>query len=94
MFIIIAAVGVRMLEKGTGPGEFIPPPGLLLSAREWNSDNVAADDRNLAVFTAELDGLEVELRTLESEENGGNGGSAITELEMDFVAINTDIWEG
>ena len=95
VFLVIAAVGVRMIEKGTGLGEIMPPrPDVFLSAREWNSDNIAADDRNLAVFSAELDGLEVELTTLESEENGGNGRSAITELEIEFAEINRNIWEG
>lgn len=94
VFIVIAAVGVRMLQTGTGPGEIIPPPGLLLSARDWVTDNVAVDDIDLAVLTAELDGLEVEFATLELGENGGNGRSAVSELEMDLVAIDNDIWEG
>ena len=92
VFVVLAAVGVRMFREGGGPVELVRGP--IMSASVWDSDNVAADDRNLAVLTAELDGLEVEVMTLESGEDGGNGGSAITELEMDFAEINTDIWEG
>lgn len=94
VFIVIAAVGVRILEKGTVPAEFMPGSGPILSASDWDSDNVAADDRDLAVFTAEVDELEIEFTTLERGGDGGNGRSAVSELEMDFVAISNDIWEG
>jgi len=92
VFLVLAAVGVRMLKEGGGP--VARSRGPIISAKVWESENVAADDRNLAVFSAELDGLEVELTTLESEENGGNGRSAITELEIEFAEINRNIWEG
>jgi hypothetical protein len=89
VFIVIAAVGVRMLEKSSGPFE-----GPYLPVSVWESDNVAADDRDLAVFTAEVDELEIEFTTLESGEDRGSGRSAVSELEMDLVAISSDIWEG
>jgi len=92
VFVVLAAVGVRMLREGNGPLEIVQGP--IMSARLWDSENVAADDRNLVVLTTELDELEVEFAILESGENGGNGGSAITELEIDFAEINTNIWEG
>jgi hypothetical protein len=92
VFIVIAAVGVRMLKEGSGPVELVQVP--IISAKVWDSENVAADDRNLAVLTTELDELEFEFANLESEENGSNGGSAVTELEIDFAEINTNIWEG
>jgi hypothetical protein len=89
VFIVIAAVGVRIIQRDSGPYE-----GPILSASVWESDNVAADDRDLAVFTAEVDELEIEFATLEQGEDRGNGRSAVSELEMDFVAISNDIWEG
>ena len=92
VFIVVAAIGVRMLKEGSGPLEI--PHGPWISAKDWNSDNVAADDKNLVVLTTELDELEFEFANLESEENGSNGGSAVTELEIDFAEINTNIWEG
>lgn len=92
VFIILASVSIKLYVRDTRPVK--PPDVRLISSAVWESDNVAADDRNLAVFTAEVDELEIEFTTLESGENGGNGGSAITELEIDFAEINTDIWEG
>jgi hypothetical protein len=93
VFIVIAAVGVQMLfREGGGPEERFRGP--IISARVWNSEDVAADDRNLVVLTTELDELEVEFATLESEENGAGSSSAVTELEIEFAEINGNIWEG
>ena len=92
VFVVLAVVGVRMLREGNGPLEIVQGPWI--SARLWDSENIAADDFDLAVLTAEVDELEVEVLTLELGENGGNGRSAVSELEMDLVAIDNDIWEG
>jgi hypothetical protein len=92
VFVVLAAVGVRMLKEGSGPLEIVQGP--IISERVWDSENVAADDMDLAVFTAEVDQLEIEFTTLERGENGGNGQSDVSELEMDFVEISNDIWEG
>jgi hypothetical protein len=92
VFIILASVSIKLYVRNSRPEK--PVYVRMISSVVWESDNVAADDRNLAVFTAELDGLEVELTTLERGEDRGNGRSAVTELEMDFVAISNDIWEG
>jgi hypothetical protein len=96
VFVVLAAVGVQMLlREGGGPGEpGREPRGPFIPASVWESENVAADDRNLLVLTTELDELEVEFANLESDENGGNGSSAITELEIEFAEINRNIWEG
>ncbi|MHC4086821.1 MAG: hypothetical protein ACYSWZ_03405 [Planctomycetota bacterium] len=91
VFIILASVSIKLYVRDIGPPEI---DFYVITSEVWDSDNVAADDRDLAVFTAEVDELEIEFTTLELGENGGNGRSAVTELEMDFVAISTDIWEG
>jgi hypothetical protein len=90
VFIILASVSIKLYVRNTGPEIDL----YVMSPEVWDSDNIAADYPDLAVFTAELDGLEVELTTLEYGEDRGNGRSAVTELEMDFVAISSDIWEG
>ena len=92
VFVVLAVVSVRMLKEGSGPIELVRGP--MITRDVWNSENVTADDRNLAVLTAELDELEVEVMTLELGESSGNGRSAVTELEMEFAEINTDIREG
>ncbi len=92
VFIILASVSIKLYVRDSRLEK--DPYVRMIPSAVWDSDNITADDPDLAVFTAELDGLEVELTTLESGEDRGNGRSAVTELEMDFVAISTDIWEG
>ena len=90
VLIILASVSIKLYVRDSRPeGDvWMMPPAV------WDSENVAADDMDLAVFTAEVDQLEIEFTTLERAENGGNGQSDVSELEMDFVAISNDIWEG
>lgn len=92
VFIILAAVSVRLFERGGGPVRITYPP--MIPAAVWESENIAADDFDLAILTAEIDELEGEVLTLELGENGGNGRSAVTELEMELIEINSDFWEG
>jgi hypothetical protein len=90
VLIILASVSIKLYVRDSRlEGDvWMMPPAV------WDSENVAADDMDLAVFTAEVDQLEIEFTTLERAENGGNGQSDVSELEMDFVAISNDIWEG
>ena len=93
VFIILAAVSVRLFERGGGKPEEVTYASMIPAA-VWDSENIAADDFDLAVLTAEIDELEGEVLTLELGENGGNGRSAVTELEMELIEINSDFWEG
>jgi hypothetical protein len=93
VLMILAAVSVRLFEKDGG-GPAIITYASIIPASVWDSENIAADDADLAVLTAEIDELEGEVLTLELGENGGNGRSAVTELEMELVEINSDFWEG
>ncbi|MBW8040769.1 MAG: hypothetical protein FVQ85_12295 [Planctomycetes bacterium] len=92
VFIILASVSIKLYVRDSRPVK--PVYVRMIPLEVWDSENITADDMDLAVLTAELDGLEVELTTLESGEDRGNGRSAVSELEMDFVAISNDIWEG
>ena len=60
----------------------------------WESDNIAVDDAELAVFTTEIDQIESEIQTLQSGEEISESESTITELEMDLAEINSDFWKG
>ncbi len=93
VFIILAAVSVRLFERGGG-GPVKVTYASMIPAAIWESDDIAIDDLDLAILTAEIDELESEVVTLELGENGGNGRSAVTELEMELVEINSDFWEG
>ena len=90
--IVIAAISVRLLDIGGGrPG--IATASMIPEAL-WDSDDISADYVELAIFTAEIEQIESEVLTLELGENGGNGDTAVSELEMELIAINSDFWKG
>jgi len=91
--VFITAIGLNLLQKG--PSE---PNGMQLTSiiptAIWESDDIAADDTDLAIFTTEIEQIEEELLTLQ-EDDHGNGDSTITELEMELIEINnSDFWKG
>ncbi|MHC4461490.1 MAG: hypothetical protein ACYS6W_07935 [Planctomycetota bacterium] len=86
--IVIAAISVRLFDKGPGKVTYasIIPEAL------WESDDISADYVELAILNAEIEQIEGEVLTLELGENGGNGSRAVTELEMELIAIDSDFW--
>jgi hypothetical protein len=91
--IIIAAISVKFLDKGNGgPGTVIH--AAIIPEVLWESPDISADYVELAILTAEIEQIEGEVLTLELGENGGNGSRAVTELEMELIAIDSDFWKG
>lgn len=93
VFIVLAVVSIKMFVGNGGPEEVVYAR-MMMPTAVWNSENVALDDVELAILTAQIDELEGEVVTLELGEDSGNGRSAVTELEMELVTINSDFWEG
>jgi len=91
-FIILAVVNVKIFEKGGGPGKVVRAS--VLPAALWDSEDIAADDVDLAILTAEIKEIEEDVLALELGENGGNGHIDMAELEMELMEINGDFWEG
>ena len=91
-FFILAVVNVKIFEKGGGPGKVVRAS--VLPAALWDSEDIAADDVDLAILTAEIKEIEEDVLALELGENGGNGHIDMAELEMELMEINGDFWEG
>lgn len=90
--LIVAAVSLQLFEKdGPGPGVVYAS---LITTAIWESDDIAADDEDLAAFTAQIEQIEDEVQTLQSGEETGNGDSTLAELEMELIEINSDFWKG
>jgi hypothetical protein len=92
VFIVLAVVSIKMFVGNGGPEKIVY--ARMIPAAVWESDDVVADDYDLVVLTAHIDDLEGQVLTLEMGEDLGNGRSAVTELEMELVTINSDFWEG
>lgn len=59
----------------------------------WESDNIAADDLNLASFRAEVERIEGELKSLLLDE-GSSSDSIIYEAELELRDIQGEFWKG
>jgi len=92
VFFILAVLNVKIFEKGGGPGKVIKAS--VLPAVLWDSEDIAADDVDLAILTAAIEEIESEALALELGENGGNGQIDVTELEIELMEINSDFWKG
>jgi hypothetical protein len=91
--LIVAAVSLQLFEKGTPRhGEVVYAS--LIPTAIWESDDITADDDDLAVFSAQIEQIEDEVTALQSGEGTGNGDSTITDLETELIEINSDFWKG
>jgi len=91
---VAAAVTVRFFnEPGSEPGQRVYAASLIPKAI-WESQDIAADDENLAVFKTEIEQIEEEVLALESDEDSGESDTAITELEMELIEVSSDFWKG
>ena len=92
--IFLTAIGLRLFDKGgvePGPVQYAS----IISTAIWESDDIAAADANLVIFTAEIEQIEDEVLILQLGDYDGNGDSSITELEMELIEINnSDFWKG
>jgi hypothetical protein len=52
-----------------------------------------ADDADVTVLKAEIENIQSELLGTQSDD-GGNGNTAIGDLETELIEINSDIWKG
>ena len=91
--IFLAAIGIKLFEKGGGEPERVIAASILPAAI-WESERLADDDVDLAILIAEIEQIESDLLAVQMGENGGNGSRAVAELEMELIEINSDFWKG
>jgi hypothetical protein len=90
--IILAAVSVRFLEIDGDRSGRVAYASMIPKA-VWESEDIAADDIDLAVLTAAVKQIEGEFLVLQLGENGHNGDRVVMELEIEFVEIKSDFWK-
>jgi len=91
-FIILATVSVKIFEKGGEEGKVFRAS--ILPSAIWDSEDIAADDAELATLTAAIEEIENDALALEFGENGGNGRIDLAELEIELMEIDSDFWKG
>ena len=91
--ILIAAwIGASLLNNGSpGPGQMAAAS--IMPTAIWESNDIAADDENLAVFAAEIDQIENEVMTLESGDDTYESDRTVEELEIELIVARNDFWK-
>ncbi|MHC4532837.1 MAG: hypothetical protein ACYS6K_02695 [Planctomycetota bacterium] len=89
--LVISAISLSLFDRNIEPTP--RQYGTIIPTSIWESDDIATDDADLAIFTIEIEQIEDELQTLQLGESAGNGDSSLSELEMELVAINNDFWK-
>ncbi|MGE5294048.1 MAG: hypothetical protein ACM3VT_04415 [Solirubrobacterales bacterium] len=66
----------------------------IIPAAIWDSDDLTADDLDLAYFTSELRRIEAQMRAVDAEEAETPRADPADELEMELTAIETEFVKG
>ncbi len=91
-----AAVIVLALIGLLGPGAADRPHmsyAAIIPAAIWDSDDLTADDLDLAYFSSEIGQIEAQMQALDAGESE-SGSSTLDEFENELMAIQTDFWKG
>lgn len=59
----------------------------------WESDDINADDVELAYLAAEIEQIEAQLRALDADDGDGNGANTLGEVEVELMRIDTEFWK-
>ena len=60
----------------------------------WESDDIAADDFELAYFNSEIQQIEAQMEALESGDGEVAPVESVEDIEMELIQIETDFWKG
>ena len=88
--VIVVALVTLFGHRPTGPRDV--SYASLIPAAIWESDDISADDAELAYFTAEIKQIEAQMRALEAGENDSTGTDALDEVEVELLRIDTEFW--
>lgn len=90
--VIVAGICATLFD-GSPPKPGGPFAASLIPTAIWESNNIAVDDDNLAVFAAQIEQIENDMMTLESGEDTGEGSRTVEELEIELIVVRSDFWK-
>jgi len=91
--IIIATIGTTLIEDNPQKTERTGQAAGIIPTAIWESDNIAFDDENLAVFNAQIEQIENEVMHLESPDDEGSSVESIEEMEIELIVVSNDFWK-
>ena len=89
--IVIAMIGLL------GPDSTSRTPmvhAAIIPAAIWESDNIEAEDLDLAYFTSEIRRIEAQMQALEAGDSESHGSGTLQELEMELMNVEIEFWKG
>ena len=90
--LVIAGVSTLLFD-GRGPAPRRLEAASLIPTAIWESNNIAADDENLAGFAAQIDQMENEVMTLESGDDTYQSDRTVEELEIELIVVRNAFWK-
>jgi len=94
VFVAIAWVGVKLVGRAELGQQPERPIIAMISQEIWQSGNVADDDPDLAILSAEIEEIPIRLLAIRSGEQANGNGSALVEIEMELIEIESNFWKG
>jgi len=91
--IIIAAICTTLIDKNAPESQKARQFTGVIPARIWESNNIAADDENLAVLTAQIEQIENEVTNLETGDDATSSTESIEEMEIELIVVSNDFWK-
>ena len=89
---IVAAISVNLINKYDRYEK--AAYASIIPRAIWESDDIAADDMDLAVLTAEIDQIEDEVMSLQFGESSVDSDTEVMELEMELIETESYFWKG
>jgi len=90
--VIIASIGARLFNSGS-PGPQRLAAASLIPTAIWESNNIAVDDDNLAVFAAQIEQIENEVTALDAGDGIRDSGRSVEEMEIELIVASSDFWK-
>lgn len=87
--VIMVSVLALMRYGNQLPGGQTRVVAAAISARVWDG----AEDADVTVLRAEIENIQSELSGAQSDD-GGNGSTAVGDLETELIEVNGDLWKG
>jgi hypothetical protein len=88
--IVLALIGLLVPGSGNRPHMSY---AAIIPAAIWDSDDITADDLDLAYFSSEIGQIEAQMQALDAGESEIGSGT-LDEFENELMALQTDFWKG
>jgi hypothetical protein len=91
--VIVSALALTLSERQPAEKTTIKYAAAIPD-RVWEGSDITKDDADIVVLVAEVETIENELSATRLDDTGGNGSTAVGDLETELIEIGGDFWKG